>query len=156
MRPNRNPATNRPCSHRETIAERLDEISAELVRDFDRQVQDSVESLRTAVVRRRKMFAADLYQQFDLVQSLGSDPAMLETHRRDAERFAEAFDACAGRARNAVAFSLAAACSAVPPGATHPPRSPSDGLRVDSVASPRPTGGPGTPHHAFGAGSRRL
>ncbi len=91
---------------REAITGRLDEIANELVRDFDRQVEEAVEALRHAVVRRRKMFAADLYQQFDLVQSLGSDPQLLETHRRDAERFAEAFEACAGRARNAVAFSL--------------------------------------------------
>ena len=91
----------------EAIKTRLDEIARELLADFDRQVDEAVEALRDAVVRRRKMFAADLYQQFDLVQSLGSDPAMLDTQRRDAERFAEAFDACAGRARNAVAFSLA-------------------------------------------------
>lgn len=92
---------------RETIKARLDEIAAELLADFDRQVVESVEALRSAVVRRRKLFATDLYQQFDLVQSLGSDPTLLENHRRDAERFAEAFDGCAGRARSAVAFSLA-------------------------------------------------
>ena len=83
---------------RDAIKERLDEISVELIKDFDRQVAEAIEALRHAVMRRRKMFAADLYQQFDLVQSLGADPAMLATHRRDAERFADAFAACADRA----------------------------------------------------------
>jgi GTPase SAR1 family protein len=92
---------------RDAIKERLDEISADLIRDFDKQVEEAVEALRHAVVRRRKLFAADLYQQFDLVQSLGSDPELLETHRRDAERFTDAFSACADRARSAVVFSMA-------------------------------------------------
>lgn len=92
---------------KQTIKERLDEVATEMLADFDRQVDEAVEVLRQAVVRRRKMFAADLYQQFDLVKSLGSDATLLDSHRRDAERFTEAFDACARRARNAVAFSLA-------------------------------------------------
>src|SRR5690606_32825855 len=47
----------------ETIKERLDEIARDLLADFDRQVEAAVEALRSAVVRRRKMFASDLYQQ---------------------------------------------------------------------------------------------
>ena len=86
---------------KQTIKERLDEVATEMLADFDRQVDEAVEVLRQAVVRRRKMFAADLYQQFDLVKSLGSDATLLDSHRRDAERFTEAFDACARRARNA-------------------------------------------------------
>lgn len=53
-------------------------------------------------MRRRQAFAADLYQQFDLVQGFANDPATLEAYRRDSERFLRAFDACARRARNAV------------------------------------------------------
>jgi hypothetical protein len=58
----------------ETIKERLDEIARELLADFDKQVDEASRRCGNAVVRRRKMFAADLYQQFDLVQSLGSGP----------------------------------------------------------------------------------
>lgn len=94
---------------KEGIKERLDEVANELLRDFDRQVQEAVEALRGAVTRRRKAFAADLYQQFDLVQSLGNDPAMLENHRAEATRFATAFDGCAEKARAAVEQTLAAA-----------------------------------------------
>lgn len=90
---------------RQAIIERLNEIADQLARDFDAQVDHAVESLRAAVVRRRHAFAADLYQQFDLVESLASDPAMLESYGRDAERFLAAFDACASRARNAISFA---------------------------------------------------
>lgn len=91
---------------KEAITGRLDEIARELLRDFDKQVDEAVEALRNSVIRRRKAFAADLYQQFDLVQSLGQDPALLEAQRKDSHRFLEAFDGCAEKARNAVAFSL--------------------------------------------------
>ena len=94
---------------KEGIKERLDEVANELLRDFDRQVQEAVEALRGAVTRRRKAFASDLYQQFDLVQSLGNDPSMLDAHRRDADQFAQAFDGCAAKAREAVEQTLAAA-----------------------------------------------
>jgi GTPase SAR1 family protein len=86
---------------RAAVVDRLDEIAAELLRDVDRQVGGAVESVRSAVERRRRLFAADLYQQFDVVQRINEDPAQLEAYRRDAGRFTQAFDACALRARQA-------------------------------------------------------
>jgi GTPase SAR1 family protein len=87
---------------RGAVVERLDEIAAELLRDVDRQVENAVESVRSAVERRRRLFAGDLYQQFEVVQRISADPAQLEAYRRDAERFIQAFDACSVRARKAV------------------------------------------------------
>ncbi|MDX1660024.1 MAG: dynamin family protein [Nitriliruptorales bacterium] len=87
---------------KETVLERLDEVSQRLVSDFDAQVARAVETLRNAVQRRRRAFASDLYQQFDLVQRISEEPELLESYQRDAERFLTAFDACAARARRAV------------------------------------------------------
>jgi GTPase SAR1 family protein len=87
---------------RGAVVERLDEIAAELLRDVDRQVEQAVESVRSAVERRRRLFAGDLYQQFEVVQRISADPTQLEAYKRDAERFTQAFDACAVRARKAV------------------------------------------------------
>jgi GTPase SAR1 family protein len=87
---------------RGAVVERLDEIAAELLRDVDRQVENAVESVRGAVERRRRLFAGDLYQQFEVVQRISADPTQLEAYRRDAERFIQAFDACSLRARKAV------------------------------------------------------
>jgi GTPase SAR1 family protein len=87
---------------RGAVVERLDEIAAELLRDVDRQVEQAVESVRSAVERRRRLFAGDLYQQFEVVQRISADPTQLEAYKRDAERFIQAFDACAVRARKAV------------------------------------------------------
>jgi GTPase SAR1 family protein len=87
---------------RGAVVERLDEIAAELLRDVDRQVENAVESVRGAVERRRRLFAGDLYQQFEVVQRISADPTQLEAYRRDAERFIQAFDACSVRARKAV------------------------------------------------------
>ncbi len=87
---------------KQSIAERIDEVANDLVADFDRQVAEAVGTLRAAVGRRRTAFAADLYGQFDLVESITSDPQMLDSYRRDAERFAAAFDVCAKRAMRAV------------------------------------------------------
>ncbi|WP_052664713.1 dynamin family protein [Nitriliruptor alkaliphilus] len=87
---------------RSAIIDRLDEIAAELLRDVDRQVAEAVDSVRGAVERRRRLFASDLYQQFEVVQRISEDPTQLEAYRRDAERFIQAFDACALRARKAV------------------------------------------------------
>jgi hypothetical protein len=86
---------------RAAVGDRLDEIAAELLRDVDRQVGTAVESVRSAVERRRRLFAADLYQQFEVVQRISEDPAQLEAYKRDAVRFIQAFDACALKARQA-------------------------------------------------------
>ena len=85
-----------------SILSRLDEISAHLLRDLDDQVGRAVDTVTAGVDRRRRAFAADLYQQFDLVEGIVADPTLLETYRRDAERFVQAFDACAARAERAV------------------------------------------------------
>src|SRR5690606_37520555 len=87
---------------RSAVVGRLDEIAAELLRDVDKQVASAVDSVRAAVERRRRLFAADLYQQFEVVQRISEDPAQLEAYRVDAGRFIEAFDGCAVRARKAV------------------------------------------------------
>jgi GTPase SAR1 family protein len=87
---------------RAAVVDRLDEIAAELLRDVDRQVESAVESVRTAVERRRRLFAGDLYTQFEVVQRISADPAQLQAYRRDAERFIQAFDSCAEKARKAV------------------------------------------------------
>jgi GTPase SAR1 family protein len=87
---------------RATVLERLDEIAAELLRDVDAQVSSAVETVRGAVERRRRAFAHDLYQQFEVVQAISEDPLALEAYKRDATRFIQAFDACAARARKAV------------------------------------------------------
>jgi GTPase SAR1 family protein len=92
---------------RATVLERLDEIAAELLRDVDAQVSSAVETLRGAVERRRRAFAHDLYQQFEVVQSISEDPLALEAYKRDAKRFIQAFDACAARARKAVGQEVA-------------------------------------------------
>jgi GTPase SAR1 family protein len=87
---------------REHIVGRLDEIAASLLRDVDGQVEAAVETVRSAVERRRRAFAHDLYQQFEVVQAISEKPDALEAYRREAARFIEAFDACADRAREAV------------------------------------------------------
>lgn len=87
---------------RAALLERLDEIQARLTRDFDRQVQAVVEAVRDSVERRRRGFAADLYEQFDLVKAIADDPEVMEQQRVEAERFGQAFEACAARARKVV------------------------------------------------------
>ena len=87
---------------RAIVAERLDEISVTLLNDVDAQVNAAVETVRSAVERRRRSFAHDLYQQFEVVQSISEQPQALESYRRDAQRFLEAFEACAERASQAV------------------------------------------------------
>jgi hypothetical protein len=87
---------------RTAVAERLDEIAAELLRDVDHQVSSAVDTVRSAVERRRRLFAGDLYTQFEVVQRISEDPAQLVAYRKDAERFIEAFDACEVRARKAI------------------------------------------------------
>lgn len=52
--------------------------------------------------RRRRLFAADPYQQFEVVQRIHEDPSQLQAHRADAERFVQAFVACAIRVRKTV------------------------------------------------------
>jgi hypothetical protein len=94
-----------------SILERLDEIANQLLRDVDEQVSKAIDSVHSGVDRRRRAFASDLYQQFDLVQSIVEDPAQLQNYRRDAERFVQAFEACAARAQRAVGV---AAVPAVP------------------------------------------
>jgi GTPase SAR1 family protein len=86
---------------RTAVHDRLDEIAAELLRDVDRQVGGAVESVRSAVERRRRLFAADLYQQFEVVSRISEDPGQLAAYKRDAHRFIQAFDACALKARQA-------------------------------------------------------
>jgi hypothetical protein len=90
---------------RATIIKRLDEIAATLLSDVDAQVGAAVDTVRGAVERRRRAFAHDLYAQFEVVQSISEQPEALESYRRDAERFIEAFDACGDRARQAVTSS---------------------------------------------------
>jgi hypothetical protein len=94
---------------RSTIEGRLDEIAAALLDDVDAQVVAAVETVRSAVERRRRAFAHDLYKQFEVVQAISEHPESLEAYRRDAMRFAEAFDDCAVRARHAVEQPLIAA-----------------------------------------------
>ena len=96
---------------RSTIETRLDEIAASLLRDVDRQVEHAVSTVRSAVDRRRRAFAADLYGQFEVVQAISANPEALADHRRDAARFVEAFDGCATAARSAVALPVASATS---------------------------------------------
>jgi GTPase SAR1 family protein len=91
---------------RRTILERLDEIAAELLRDVDGQVTAAVETVHAAVERRRRAFASDLYQQFEIVQEISEDPSRLDAYRRDAERFVQAFETCAARAQKAVDAEL--------------------------------------------------
>ena len=88
---------------RATILERLDEIAASMLQDVDAQVNSAVETVRGAVERRRRAFAHDLYQQFEVVQSISEQPESLELYRRDAVRFVDAFDSCALSAAKAVA-----------------------------------------------------
>lgn len=80
---------------KEQLIERLDEVAAELTRDFDRQVELHVRGVRELVNRRRHSFAADLYHQFELVESLANDPARVESYRRECGRFVGAFESCA-------------------------------------------------------------
>lgn len=87
---------------RETVLERVEEISSRLSRDLDAQINDAVASVREGVDRRRRAFASDLYEQFDLVSAIGDDPGVLEQHRKEAERFGQAFEACAVRARRVI------------------------------------------------------
>jgi hypothetical protein len=96
-------ATSRSLNQvRTTILSRLDEIADRLLKDVDAQVAGAVETVRAAVERRRRAFAHDLYQQFELVQSISAHPEALETYRREAVRFEEAFENCADKARRAV------------------------------------------------------
>lgn len=93
---------------RDAIASRLDEIAAAMLRDVDDQVESAVATVRSAVQRRRRAFAADLYQQFEVVQAISEHPEALEAQRRDAARFVDAFEACATEARAALRTPLAA------------------------------------------------
>ncbi len=87
---------------RAAILERLDEIAGDLLGEGDHQVSHAIENLRTSVTRHRRAFAADLYQQFDLVHAISADAEALESYRRDAARFEQAFDRCSQAARRAV------------------------------------------------------
>jgi hypothetical protein len=87
---------------RALVADRLDEISVTLLNDVDAQVNSAVETVRSAVERRRRSFAHDLYQQFEVVQAISEQPESLQSYRRDAQRFLEAFEACADRASQAI------------------------------------------------------
>jgi hypothetical protein len=93
---------------RQAIATRLDEIATTMLQDVDQQVEQAVETVRSSVERRRHAFAGDLYQQFEVVQSISEHPEALEAQRRDAARFIEAFEDCAREARAALAGPLAA------------------------------------------------
>ena len=62
--------------------------------------------LSNSVDRRRRGFASDLYEQFDLVKAISHDPDVMEQQRIEAERFSQAFDACANRARKVVETSV--------------------------------------------------
>ncbi len=79
---------------KQMLIERLDEVSGELTKDFDRQVELQVNAVQEIANRRRHAFASDLYSQFELVEALANDPEKLESYRRDCERFVEAFDNC--------------------------------------------------------------
>lgn len=106
-------ATSRSLTQvRSTILGRLDEIAETLIKDVDAQVASAVETVRSAVDRRRRAFAHDLYQQFELVQAISDHPDALETYRREAVRFEEAFVNCADRARRAVRGADAVSISA--------------------------------------------
>jgi hypothetical protein len=85
-----------------TIRDRLDEISSTLLADVDAQVAVAIRDVRGAVDRQRHAFAHDLYQQLEIVQSISEQPESLIAYRRDAERFVEAFESCATRARTAL------------------------------------------------------
>lgn len=87
---------------RRAILDRLDEIAAELLKEVDRQVNQAIDNVRSCMVRHRRSFAADLYQQFDLVQAISQDEEALQRYRTDATRFQEAFAACAARAERVV------------------------------------------------------
>ncbi|HEX2026909.1 MAG TPA: dynamin family protein [Nitriliruptorales bacterium] len=80
---------------RQLLLERLEEVSRELTRDFDAQVALQLRSVRELVNRRRHLFAADLYHQFELVESLAEDSEKTDQYLRETERFASSFDACA-------------------------------------------------------------
>ncbi len=84
---------------KEALVENLEEISTELLADFDKQVREALDTLGAAVARRRKAFAGDLYTQFDLVERLASDPDTVDQYRKDVAGFEDAFTACAVRAR---------------------------------------------------------
>lgn len=91
---------------RAAVIERVEEIAVRLERDFDGQVNEALEIVRDGLERRRRAFASDLYEQFDLVTALGDDPAVVERYRQEAERFGQAFEACAVRARRVVAQTV--------------------------------------------------
>lgn len=97
---------------RATILSRLDEIAEVLLKDVDAQVAAAVETVRAAVERRRRAFAHDLYQQFELVQAISDNPESLETYRLEAVRFEDAFEKCADRARRAVTTTSQVSISA--------------------------------------------
>lgn len=88
---------------RKQVESRLDEIASMMLRDVDQQVEQVVTTVRSAVERRRRAFASDLYQQFEVVQAITNHPDALEIHRREAARFDQAFKQCAAGAREAIA-----------------------------------------------------
>jgi len=91
---------------RDLVGARLDEISDEIVRDFDQQIDVHVRAVHELVARRRHSFAADLYHQFDLVLSLADQPELVDHYVKDAERFATVFQRLAAQARSVVAESM--------------------------------------------------
>jgi len=93
------------------ITGRLDEIAASLLSDVDQQVDHAVATVKDAVEHRRRAFASDLYKQFEVVHAISENPDALQAQRREAERFLEAFEACAASARDAIVdpIKLAAA-----------------------------------------------
>ena len=77
------------------MALRLDEVSRQLVQDFDQQVDLQETALRELVSRRRHAFARGLYDQFAVVEALTSDPERMRMYRTECERFISAFRTCA-------------------------------------------------------------
>lgn len=87
---------------KQLLLERLDEVAEDLARDFDAQVDLQLSSLREVVRRRRRSFAADIYRQLELAETLAEDPERSDAFRRSCQQFLEAFDSCA---RAALRFS---------------------------------------------------
>lgn len=84
---------------KEEIISQLNHVAAQLNSDLDSQIEGSVKGLREAAKRRRRMFASDLYAQFDLVQALAADPAAAERVKAETSRFDKAFASCATNAQ---------------------------------------------------------
>lgn len=84
------------------VLRNIEQIGVSVTHEFDDQVAMQLDRVRAAVQNQRRSFATDMYQQFNIVERLSSDPAALAKFRDDTNEFIALFDRCGQLAWEAI------------------------------------------------------